>query len=179
MRGVQGRGNEKKHLVSVGIEKCTEVDNVWMRDESHDLQFTVLLSGLEKKKGGVRGKGTDLEALVLQDLLDSNILALLWRADDFCLKDDSKGAIADHLAVCVDEVSLVSGLAVGGNNFDDLVWVVDGWVMRSPGCRLQTICRWTTMCICEDRARRRDEICDIRKGTLKPNQKTYERLLHR
>jgi hypothetical protein len=30
------------YLVSIGIEECSQIDDVWMRDESHDLQFAVL-----------------------------------------------------------------------------------------------------------------------------------------
>lgn len=34
-----------RYLFSVGIKEGFEVDNVWVRDESHDLELTVLKEG--------------------------------------------------------------------------------------------------------------------------------------
>ena len=69
---------------------------------------------------------TNLEAFVLQHLLDCDILPFLWGTDEFRLKNDTERAIADDLAVGVCKVQLVATFAFGCNNFDDLVWVVNG-----------------------------------------------------
>lgn len=69
---------------------------------------------------------TNLESFILQHLLNGNIFALLGRAYEFCLKNNTKRAIPDHFAVGIREVSCVTRFAVGCNNFDDLVWIVDG-----------------------------------------------------
>lgn len=61
-----------------------------------------------------RGQGgrTDLESLVLQDLLDGNVSRGHVSLEELCLEDDAEGAIADDFAVCVDEITLVAALAV-------------------------------------------------------------------
>jgi len=35
-------GGENAHLFTIGVEESFEFDDVWMRDESHDLEFTIL-----------------------------------------------------------------------------------------------------------------------------------------
>jgi hypothetical protein len=95
------------HLVSIRVEEGSEIDYIWMLDDSHDLQLSIL--------SGARGEGskvsvperirrpspevssratsspyglylssllssTHLESLVLQDLLDGHILLTVpWR----------------------------------------------------------------------------------------------------
>lgn len=48
---------------------------------------------------------TDLETFVLQDLLDGDVFAFFWRANEFCLKNDTERTISDDFAVGVGEVS--------------------------------------------------------------------------
>lgn len=74
-----------------------------------------------------QARRTDLEPLVLQDLLDCNVVGGDVFLEKFCLEDDTEGAIADDFAVGVNEVALVAGLAVRGNNLDDLAGIVDGY----------------------------------------------------
>jgi len=59
------------------------------------------------------------------NLLDGDVATLL-PANESGLEDDAKGPIADDFAICVGSVFLVTGLAIGGDHFDDLVWVIDG-----------------------------------------------------
>jgi len=61
---------------------------------------------------------TDLEALILEDLLDSNILFVLGHVEEAGSKYDAKGAIAYDFAVCVRDLLLVAGLAVGSDDLD-------------------------------------------------------------
>ena len=49
--------------------------------------------------------------------------------DKFRLKDDTKRAIADDLAVGVRDVAGIPRLSVRGNDFDHLSGIVDGCVM--------------------------------------------------
>lgn len=61
-----------------------------------------------------RGKSTNLEPLVLQDLLDRDLSTILRPADEFCLEDDAKGAVSYDLAVCVRDFCVVARLSVEG-----------------------------------------------------------------
>ena len=70
-------------------------------------------------------RGTHLEPLVLQDLLDGNV----WVAglvEESCLEDDTEGAVSYDLAIRIGEVLLIPALAVGGDNLDDLAGIIDG-----------------------------------------------------
>ena len=67
-----------------------------------------------------------LEPLVLQNLLDGDVLLLFGNTKHLCLKDDAKRAVPDDLAVGVLDVFLFAGLAVRGDDFDDLGGVVEG-----------------------------------------------------
>ena len=58
----------------------------------------------------------------MQDLLNGNIILL---SQQLCLEDHTKGAVADDLAVGVGQLACLSRLAVGGNNLDDFMGVVD------------------------------------------------------
>jgi hypothetical protein len=69
---------------------------------------------------------TNLESFILQHLLNGNVFALFGRAYEFCLKYNTKRAIPDHFAVGIREVFCFTRFAVGCNNFDNLVWIVDG-----------------------------------------------------
>jgi hypothetical protein len=69
---------------------------------------------------------TNLESFILQHLLNGNVFALLGRAYEFCLKHNAKRAIPDHFAVGIREVFCFTRFTVGCNNFNDLVWIVDG-----------------------------------------------------
>ena len=67
---------------------------------------------------------THLEPLVLQDLLDRNI----WVArliEESRLKDDSEGSVSYDLAIGIGEIFLVSRLAVGGDDLDDLTRIIN------------------------------------------------------
>ena len=70
---------------------------------------------------------TYLEAFVLEDLLDGNLRVAFRLVNELGLEDDSEGAVADDLAVGIDEILDVTSLAIGGDDFDDLVGVVDSF----------------------------------------------------
>ena len=61
---------------------------------------------------------TDLEALILENLLDSNVLFVLGHVEETSGKYDAKGAIAYDFAVCVRDLLLVAGLSVGSDDLD-------------------------------------------------------------
>ena len=61
---------------------------------------------------------TDLEALVLKNLLDGNVLFFLRYIKEAGGKYNAKGAIANDLAVCVRDLLLFAGLAVGSDDLD-------------------------------------------------------------
>jgi hypothetical protein len=65
-----------------------------------------------------------LEALVLEDLLDRNILELTGSTEELGLEDDTEGAVTDHLAVRVRELLRFARLAIRSDDLDDLVGVV-------------------------------------------------------
>ncbi len=69
----------------------------------------------------------DLETLVLQNLLDGDVLLVLGHGKELGLEDDAEGAVSGDLAVAVRELAGFAGLAIGGNDLDDLVRVVDNY----------------------------------------------------
>lgn len=72
------------------------------------------------------GATTDLEPLVLEDLLDRNVVFAPAGACEAGLEDDTKGAISNDFAVGVRDVFLLA-IAVACDDLDDLGRVVDGW----------------------------------------------------
>lgn len=83
----------------------------------------------EKKgegQGVERRRKTCLESLVLQDFLDGDVAHRVGVLEELGLEDDAEGAIADNLAICVDEIAGITRLAVGGDDLDDLARIVDG-----------------------------------------------------
>jgi len=79
-----------------------------MRDETHDLKFTVL------------------EPLVLQNLLDGDVLAFLWRRNKLCLEDYTERTIADDLAIAVRYLPMVTCFAIGSDDLDNFGRIIDG-----------------------------------------------------
>ena len=73
---------------------------------------------------------TNLEALILEDLLDSNILIVLGHVEEAGSKYDAKGAIAYNLAVCVRDLLLFAGLSVGSDDLDYPRGVICRWTNR-------------------------------------------------
>ena len=65
-----------------------------------------------------RSRDANLEAFVLEDLLDSNILFVLGHVEETGSKYDAKGAIANDLAVCIRDLLLVAGLSVRSDDLD-------------------------------------------------------------
>lgn len=63
-------------------------------------------------------RDANLKALVLEDLLDSNLLFVLGHVEEAGGKYDAKGAIANDLAVCVRNLLLFARLAVRGDDLD-------------------------------------------------------------
>ena len=73
---------------------------------------------------------TDLEALILEDLLDCNILIVLGHVEEAGSKYDAKGAIANDFAVCVRDLLLLAGFAVGSDDLDYPRGVICRWRNR-------------------------------------------------
>lgn len=69
---------------------------------------------------------TDLESLVLKDLLDRNVVLASVGACEAGLEDNTKGAISNDFAVGVGDIFLLA-IAVACDDFDDFGGVVDGW----------------------------------------------------
>jgi hypothetical protein len=65
----------------------------------------------------IRKKGCYLKPLVLEDLLDGSILVV---ADQLCLKDNSKGTVANDFAVGIGKLLRLSRLALVGHDLDNL-----------------------------------------------------------
>ena len=73
---------------------------------------------------------TDLEPLVLQDLLDRDItIGSIVKQPR--LEHDTEGAVSDDFAVCVSEISLVACFTVGSHDLDDFTRIVDGYIGKS------------------------------------------------
>jgi hypothetical protein len=70
--------------------------------------------------GGCKKKD-HLEALVLQNFLNRNIVALFHSG----LEDNAKRTVADDFTVAVRDLACLARLAVRGDDLDDLVRVVD------------------------------------------------------
>lgn len=84
------------HLLAVRVEEVSEVNDVGMRDQSHDLKFTVL------------------ESLVLQHLLDRHILRLAAHGplDESGLEHDTERSVTDDFAVRILDLALLARLAI-------------------------------------------------------------------
>ena len=81
-----------------------------------------------KSGGGAKGKkGTNLEAFVLEDFLDGDVITFMCTSDETGLEDNAKGAVSDDLAVGIGQVLLVTRLSVRSNDLDVLVGVFDGY----------------------------------------------------
>ena len=62
---------------------------------------------------------THLETLVLQHLLDGDV-TISWIVQQSRLEDDTKGTVSDDFAVGIGDLPLVAGLAIRGDDLDDL-----------------------------------------------------------
>ena len=123
-----------------------------MCDDSHYLQLSVLESmGVSRPLDlHICNRHSHLEAFVLQHFFDGNIFLALFgcitrcspiltwarsfnkvavsTTDQSCLKDDTKRAIANHLAIGVAQFSLLARLSVRGSHLDHLEGIVHCWV---------------------------------------------------
>jgi hypothetical protein len=97
-----------------------------MTDKTHNLEFAILLA---HERDGDNNQGrceTDLEALILENLLDGNLLFLLGHVEKASGKDDAKGAIAYDLAIGILNLLCLTRLSIASDDLDYFVWVV--WV---------------------------------------------------
>lgn len=62
---------------------------------------------------------THLEAFVLQDFLDGNVLLVFGDAEELGLEDDAKGTVPDDFAIGILDVPRVATLSIGRDNLDD------------------------------------------------------------
>ena len=79
-----------------------------------------------------RGKRTNLEPLVLQDLFDRDLSTILGPTDELGLVDDSKGTVSYDGAACVGDFSVVAGLSIEGVDGDDFVRIIY-WSSKGGG----------------------------------------------
>jgi hypothetical protein len=134
--------NAGPYLFAVRVEERFEVDDVGVRYQPHDLQFSVL--SVSPAILVILGDWTHLEPLVLQDLLDGNVLLWLfgsiflagcwmsdgslssssWLTEHLCGKDDTETSISNNFAVGVADGSFSSSLAIRRRDGHDLVWVI-------------------------------------------------------
>lgn len=108
-----------------------------MGDQAHDLELTVLLKTKTKTKIILECDAISrrhavnacmwahLEAFVLEDFLDGDVITFLGSPDELCLENDTEGTVSNDLAIGVGDLFLVTGPTVGGDDFHDLVGVVD------------------------------------------------------
>ena len=78
----------------------------------------------DRDKGGEIG--TDLEPLVLQDLLDGDVVVLLG-ANEPGLEYDTERTIANDFAVRIRYLSCFGGLAIRGYDLDNFVRIIYSW----------------------------------------------------
>ena len=71
-------------------------------------------------------QSTHLEPLVLQDLLDGDV-TISWIVQQSRLEDDTKGTVSDDFAVGIGDLPLVAGLAIRGDDLDDLARIIDSY----------------------------------------------------
>jgi hypothetical protein len=93
-------------LITIGVKEGSELYDVWMTDKTHNLEFAIL------------------EALILENLLDGNLLFLLGHVEKASGKDDAKGAIAYDLAIGILNLLCLTRLSIASDDLDYFVWVV-------------------------------------------------------
>lgn len=87
-------------LFTIRIKEGSEFDDVWMADETHDLELTVL------------------ETFVLEYFLDCYLLLFLGHVEKASGEDDAKGAIANDFTVCILDFFWFSSFAVRSDDLD-------------------------------------------------------------
>jgi hypothetical protein len=117
---IQARGTaietEVTYPLPIRIVKCLQFDNVWVPNNPHDLQLTVLyfpsqvsklifpnrpfhtVGYLRSEKEGSKKGATNLESLVLQDSLDGSVLTI---GSQLRLEHYTERAVAHNLALRV------------------------------------------------------------------------------
>lgn len=68
-----------------------------------------------------------LEPLILQNLLDGDILAILWCRNNPCLEDDTEGAITDDFAMAIRYLPMITCFTIGSNDLDDFRGIVNSY----------------------------------------------------
>ena len=106
----QARLPADTYPLAIIVEEGLELDDVWVPDDAHDLQFTVLRQISKCEITPVRSHAqTDLEALVLEHALDGGVLSTRRQLG---LENDAEGAVAHNLALRVCQVLVLARLAI-------------------------------------------------------------------
>jgi hypothetical protein len=117
--------------LAIVVEEGLELDNVWMANDAHNLQFTVLWQVSSWWRHSGSHAQTDLEAFVLQDALDGGIFSA---RGELGLEDYTKGTVAHNLALCVRQILVLSSLAILDLFADDFYAGVSTWqAQEMPG----------------------------------------------
>lgn len=100
-----------------------------MADETHDLELTIL--GTDRSavwflgwRWMIKGQRAYLEAFILENLLDGNLLFFLGHVEETSGKDDTKRAIANDLAVGILDLLCLARLAIASDDLYYFIWVV-------------------------------------------------------
>ena len=94
---------EFSNPVTVGVVERLEFDDIWVAHDPHDLKLSVL-RGSQQSENVMWRKMSNfayLEALVLEDSLDSRVFA---RRRQLGLKDNAKGPVAHYLTLGVSHL---------------------------------------------------------------------------
>ena len=131
------------YSITVGVVKRLELDNVWVTNYAHDLEFTILTRKKKKKKRVpcfffffwtriTLAARAHLEAFVLKDAFDGSIFAA---GRQLGLEDNAKGAIAHDLTLGVLHITSLAGNAILDLLTDHLCRPVSQSVIRAS-CQL-------------------------------------------
>jgi hypothetical protein len=97
-----------------------------MADKTHDLEFAVLAADEPVADNNQRQCETYLEAFILENLLDRNLLFFLGHVEKASGEDDAKGAIAYDLAIGILNLLCLTRLSIASDDLYYFIWVV--WV---------------------------------------------------
>jgi hypothetical protein len=124
--------------LAIVVEEGLEFDDVWMSDDAHNLQFTVLPRVSTYVVALGSHAQTNLEALVLEHSLDRSIFSA---RGELGLEDYTKGAVSDDLALRISKVLVLARLAVLDLFADDFCANVSEQNAESSSSNLPPILR--------------------------------------
>lgn len=113
MNGIETQGGKGgPYTFTIGIIEGLQFNNVWMPDNPHYLQLTILImvsSSPHAVSGAVDARVTNLEPFVLEYSFDGSILST---GRQLCLKHDTEGTIANDFALGILHFSSLAGESI-------------------------------------------------------------------